>query len=100
MTTKHTNFLRRYTELPFLFDYLDTQEIALPSPTTWDDQNDAYFLDLYRSKKNCESIYALCMTQSAETYHQWKIFSPGASAICIEFKRDKFVEHVAKHRAL
>lgn len=100
MTTKLTDFLRRFTELPFLLDYLHTREISLLSPATWDDRNDAYFLDLYRAKKKCEAIYALCMTQSAETYHHWKIFSSGASAICIEFKRDKFLDHVKKHGTL
>jgi hypothetical protein len=96
MITNLTNYLRRFTELPFLLDYLHTKEIAIPSPSTWDDRNDAYYVDLYRSKKGCESAYALCMTQSAETYHHWKIFSSGPSAICIEFHRDAFLEHAAR----
>jgi hypothetical protein len=95
MSTNLTSYLRRFTEIPFLLDYLHTKEIAIPSPNTWDDRNDAYYVDLYKNKKKCESAYALCMTQSAETYHHWKIFCSGASSVCIEFNRDSFIENAS-----
>jgi Protein of unknown function (DUF2971) len=38
--------------------------------------------------KNFKSCVALCFTGAAETYHHWKIFSPGDSGVCIEFNKD------------
>lgn len=29
---------------------------------------------------------ALCFTRAAETYHHWKVFSPGNAGTCIEFE--------------
>ena len=40
-------FLRRYTELPFLIDFLETKEITLLNPSAWDDRNDSYYLQQY-----------------------------------------------------
>ena len=82
--------LRRYTELPFVIDYLQTNELALLDPSTWDDKNDSYFIKRYADDKGALSTAALCLTECYETYHHWSIFSNGTSGVCIEFNKDKF----------
>ena len=94
--------IRRYTELPFLLDFLRTREIALLSPSSWDDKNDAHYLDAYAkakavAKTESESaspgaVRALCMTEASETYHHWKVFSSGSSGMCIVFKKDRLLQ--------
>ena len=91
-----SDFLRRYTELPFVVDYLNTRELALPSPKTWDDRNDAYYIERYAAATECPHTYALCLTEASETYHHWKIFSHGAGGACIEFKKDALIEQARK----
>lgn len=91
-----SNFLRRYTDLPFLFDYLRSKELALLSPKTWDDKNDSYFLEQYAKTRGFQSTYALCLAEAAETYHHWKVFTTGSSGVCIEFKKDALIAHAQK----
>lgn len=50
-------FLRRYTDLPFLFDYLRTKELALLSPKSWDDKNDSFFVDQYAKAYGLQSTF-------------------------------------------
>ena len=89
-------FLRRYTELPFLIDYLETKEIALLNPKSWDDRNDSYYLQQYGVTTGQSSIYSLCLTETNETYHHWRVFSHGASGVCIEFHKGIFIDHVGR----
>ena len=62
MPVKHgsdmSTFVRRYTDLPFLFDYLRTKGLALLSPKTWDDKNDSFFVEQYAKAKGFQSTYA------------------------------------------
>jgi hypothetical protein len=85
--------LRRYTDLPFLFDYLHTKELALLNPKSWDDKNDSYFVGQYAKANGFNSTYALCMTEAPETYHHWKIFTSGSSGVCIEFKKEALLSY-------
>ena len=85
--------LRRYTELSFAIEYLATERLALLSPDTWDDRNDAHNLDVFVQRTpGVSNAYALCMTEAPETYHHWKIFSPGTSGVCILFNKKLLVE--------
>ena len=43
-------FLNRYTALPILLDVLHNRHITLLSPETWEDRNDAYYLQRYQLK--------------------------------------------------
>ena len=88
--------LRRYTELPFLVDYLRTQELALLNPTSWDDRNDSYYIERFVAAHELKEAYALCLAESAETYHHWRVFSHGSGGVCIEFDKEKFVENALK----
>ena len=79
--------LRRYTELPYLIDYLQTKELALLNPASWDDRNDSYYIEQFAQTNGLSSTYALCLAEASETYHHWKVFSHGGSGACIEFDR-------------
>jgi len=87
--------LRRYTELPFVIDFLQTKELVLLSPSTWDDKNDSFFIEKYAEKKGVLSTSALCLTDCYETYHHWRIFSSGSSGVCIEFNKENFIKNTA-----
>lgn len=86
--------LRRYTELPYLIDYLQTKELVLLNPATWDDRNDSYYIDQFARANGYQSAYALCLADAYETYHHWRVFSHGGSGVCIEFDRDKLLSAV------
>lgn len=91
---------KRYTELPFLLQYLQTKQLMLLSSGTWDDRNDAYYLDLYTKRMQQGTTLALCMTQAPETYHHWKIFSSGSSGVLIEFNLEKLISYAAKESSI
>ena len=88
--------LRRYTELPYLIDYLWTKELVLLNPATWDDRNDSFYIEEYARQSSMKSAYALCLTNSEETYHHWRVFSAGSGGVCIVFKREAFIAAINK----
>jgi hypothetical protein len=81
-------FVRRYTTMSSALQILKQKKIVLLNPTKWDDSNDVYFMDLYKEKSSSKSVLALCFTMAFETYHHWKVFSPGLEGVCIEFHRE------------
>lgn len=88
------NFLRRYTELPFLFHLLQEKKLTLLNPQSWDDKNDSHLVESYRRSKNLQSVFALCFTEAPETYHHWKVFSGNSSGVCIEFKKARLLNSI------
>jgi hypothetical protein len=65
------------------------------SPRTWDDKNDAYYLEVYRRRQQLGSVLALCFAESPETYHHWHVFA-GRSGVCLEFEKDLLVPSVCE----
>ena len=88
--------LRRYTELPYVVDFLLTEELALLNPASWDDRNDSFYIEEYARQSGVKSVYALCLADCAETYHHWRVFSPGSGGACIQFKREEFLTAISK----
>ena len=43
-------------------------------------------------------MFALCFTEAPETYHHWKVFSPGNSGICIRFKKQELLNYVGRSK--
>jgi hypothetical protein len=86
--SESAKYLRRYTDIPSLIYMLKNQALTLLNPESWDDKNDTTYLRLYKEKAELSTILALCFSESDETYHHWKVFSPGPSGVCITFKRD------------
>ena len=37
----------------------------------------------------------LCFTEVGETYHHWRVFSPGSCGICIRFNKESLLEHLS-----
>jgi hypothetical protein len=91
-------YLRRYTNLPSLISILRERKITLLNPRSWDDKNDAYFLEVYKEKKKFKSVLALCFTQANETYHHWKIFADSSSGVCIFFIRKKLLSALKEYK--
>jgi len=73
--------LRRYTTLPSLLDLLVTKHLTLLTPDSWDDKNDAFYLQQYKDKKKLKAVYAMCFTEGNETYHHWRVFSGGNGGV-------------------
>lgn len=84
--------LRRYTELPYLIDYLQSKELALLSPKLWDDGNDSYYIEQFAIGNDLKNTYALCLAEAPETYHHWRVFSHGSGGACIEFDKAALVD--------
>ena len=88
--------LRRYTELPYVIDYLHTEELTLLNPASWDDRNDSFYIEEYARRSGVQSVYALCLANCAETYHHWRVFSHGPSGVCIQFDPVRFRAAIAQ----
>ena len=86
-------FLLKYTNLAVLFDMLLEKRIFLLNPKTWEDQNDSYYLEIYKGRSGYKSILASCFAETYETFHHWKVFSGNISGVCIEFDKEKLLKH-------
>ena len=60
-------------------------------PKSWDDQNDSFYLSVYKERMQLKTLLALCFTQEAETYHHWRVFSGHTGGVCIVFKKDELL---------
>src|SRR3569833_928136 len=85
-------FIKRYTSITCAIDMLRRKELTLLDPQNWDDRNDRYFMALYKEHIKRKNMYAVCFTQSKETYHQWRVFTSDDSGACIKNHKPAFVE--------
>ena len=83
--------LRRYTNLAATLHILRKRVITLLNPASWDDRNDAYFMDQYKNQMSAQSVLALCFSQASETYHHWRVFSHGSDGVCLDFKSENLL---------
>ena len=96
MGSPKPDILYRYTSLPVLLDVLQRRHITLLNPSeTWEDKNDAYYLDQYRRKNKLRSVLAVCFAASRETFHHWRVFSSGPSGVRIEFDKERLLDSFA-----
>ena len=91
---RRRRMLRRYTSLPCLLDLLTSRKLTLLPPSSWDDKNDAFYLEQYKSKKNLKAVYALCFTESNETYHHWRVFSRDNVGVCVTFVHSELMSYL------
>lgn len=96
LSTTTSRYLRRYTDLPALLHMLETKKITLLDPKTWDDQNDSFFMSLFKEKKQLKTVLALCFSQTNETYHHWRVFSNGPAGVCVVFDREALLAKLKK----
>jgi hypothetical protein len=85
--------LRRYTSLPILLDILKKKRLTLLDPQSWDDKNDAFYMELYKARKELKSLLALCFADVRETYHIWKVFAGDANGVCVDFDKEPLLKH-------
>ncbi len=90
--------LNRYTTLPMALDVLTQKRITLLSPDAWEDRNDAYYLERYQAEQRFRSVLAICFSTTSETFHHWRIFSHGASGVCLEFDKAKLLKSIGGKR--
>jgi hypothetical protein len=95
MTTALSKSLLRYTHLPALLHILRTRRITLLDPDTWDDRNDARYMELYKEKRGLQTLVALCFSQVPESYHHWRVFAHGSAGVCIYFHRSALIDHMS-----
>lgn len=91
-----TSLLRRYTSLPSLIHVLQTEGITLLDPKSWDDTNDSYCMSVYREKRELKTLLALCFTETAETYHHWRVFAGDSSGVCVFFNKERLLQAFSK----
>ena len=68
MPTPMTHFLNRYTSFAALLAMLQRREITLLSPSLWEDRNDAFYMNAYKSRKQLKTLVALCFSQAEAEY--------------------------------
>ena len=95
-----SNLLLRYTSLASALDILQTRELTLLPPSSWDDEVDRNLMTAYKRKKNLRSVVALCFASTGQTYHHWRVFTEGSSGACISFDRSRLEKAVAAHRVI
>lgn len=88
--------LRRYTSLSPAIQILRKKAITLLTPKLWEDQNDRYGLEQFASKRGHQAVLALCFTEQFETFHHWKVFTPGLDGICLEFDKEELLAHAER----
>jgi hypothetical protein len=92
--------LRRYTNLPVLLDMLVNQKITLLDPASWEDRNDAFFIERYKELQGLKTVLALCFSTKGDTFHHWKVFANEVGGICIEFNTRDFLEDIGRNRGI
>jgi hypothetical protein len=74
---------------------LTTKKVTLVNPGLWQDTNDTYYLERYRTEKKLGSLLALCCTTAPESYHLWNVFAYGPGGVRIEFREREFKKSLA-----
>lgn len=92
--------IKRYTELPFVLQALQEKKLALLNPASWDDKNDAHYVQRFKQRSKLKGVFALCLTEAMQTYHHWRIFTHGASGACIHFHKENFQHWVQQNNEL
>jgi len=88
--------LRRYTDLPTLLHIIEFHQLTLVSPSNWDDKNDRNFMEAYARAKSLKTCVALCFCERSDTYHHWRVFSPGSAGVCVEFWKSPLISTAEK----
>lgn len=88
---KEGRTLRKYTNLAACIHLLQTKQITLLTPASWDDRNDRHFMAEYKKRKGLKTFVAICFAKDVDTYHHWRVFSPNSDGVCIVFKKQSLL---------
>lgn len=95
-----SDYLWRYTSLPSALDILRTKQITFLSPNSWEDKNDIHFLNVYKARKEIQSLHAICFSGVKQTFHHWHVFAKGSDGVCLRMNRRKLLEIFEKTEGL
>ena len=93
---KKTEWLKKYTSIEHLEDILTKNRLHLANPESWEDKNDIELIKHYRSKMGIKDIRILCMNESADRYHFWKIYGQERQGVCLWFEKLEFTNNLKK----
>jgi hypothetical protein len=88
--------LNRFTAVPILFDMIIRKHLVLMDPALWEDRNESELLLEYKKRKKAQKLFAACFSSGGETIHHWKAFAGSADGCCIEFDKERFINHVSR----
>ncbi|MCX7900371.1 MAG: hypothetical protein N2444_09885 [Methylocystis sp.] len=91
-----TERLHRYTNIQSLLHLSQEKRLARLDPSSWDDKNDVFFMEAFHRRAGYGRLFALCFTQSLETYHHWRVFAPGPDGARISFYRKKLLSQIKR----
>ncbi len=83
---------RRFTNLAAAIHLLQTRQITLLPPDSWDDRNDRHFMEIYKKRKSLKTLTAICLSRAPETYHHWRVFSPNVDGVCVVINPEKLLQ--------
>lgn len=86
-------------QVSHLKETIETQTLSLRPPAKWDDHNDSFGIEHYKTITNMKSVYVSCMTMSSETHHHWNMFAKN-DGVCICINRQKLEEHLKNKEGL
>ncbi len=89
--------LRRYCDLSSVLQMLKSKTVTLLDPRSWHDKNDTFYVGEYVKRKKLKTLLAFCMTKSNETYHHWRIYSPGTGGACVVFRRQALLARLDEY---
>jgi hypothetical protein len=87
-----SEFLNRFTDLAVALDILTRRKLTLLSPETWEDRNDAYYLERYKKEQSLSTLVAACFSRRGERFHHWSVFASGPCGVCLEFNRERLLK--------
>ncbi len=97
---KKNQWLKKYTKIEYLHEILETKQLHLGDPASWDDQNDWEAIRLYSTRLDGFDIRATCLTQASDRFHFWHIFGERECGVCLWFEQDALVSDIEKDASL
>lgn len=97
---QHSARLMKYTNLPAALHILSQRRLTLLDPARWDDRNDAHFMKQFSAATGAARVLATCFTQTADTYHHWRVFAGGSDGIRLEIDKAKLMSAASRDASL
>ena len=85
---EEVKYLKHYTQLATLLNFLENKTIFLGNPANWGDKNDAASVEAYRRKRNVKEIRVLCFAYGLEMVHHWFTYAHGKNGCPYECEKE------------
>ncbi|GIT85022.1 hypothetical protein [Roseobacter sp. OBYS 0001] len=93
-------WLKKYTKLEYLPEILETRQLHLGDPKSWDDQNDAAAILMFSQRQSGFDIRGTCLTAAPDRFHFWHIFGERELGVCLWFDRERIVREFDQDHSL